>query len=450
MWEAILFILVGGGAVCALVLRDHKRRQAWQEAVASCGLQVETAGPSRLTARAGPLVQLEFAEETQQLTRITITVDGLPGFDQMRIRPEPLFKRRREIEIGDSSFDSVFFIEGPVQVVFALLDAEARRLLLRVSIPSKLEVFNGALRVEVLHSYIPQVLPVLLEVGQRFAQPLDVPRRLAENADRDPEAGVRLQNLLILVRELPGEPGTVEALRKACSDASPKIRLRAARELGAEGRDTLLELAKSMADDAVSAEAVLILGRELPFESTRSLLDHALSRRRIRTAVACLEVLGRTGAAAAVDVLVEVMAQGKSELAAAAAAQAVGARENSAAELSLNEALQREQVDLRVAAANALGRLGLVEAVLPLKEAAERPWFDRELRRAARQAIAEIQSRLQGASPGQLSLAGGETGQLSLTEAEAGQLSLTNDPAGQLSFPAGEPGQLSLGGDEVD
>jgi len=46
------------------------------------------------------------------------------------------------------------------------------------------------------------------------------------------------------------------------------------------------------------------------------------------------------------------------------------------------------------------------------------------MRRTARQAIAEIQSRLAGAAPGQLSLAAGESGQLSLAEGEEGQLSL--------------------------
>lgn len=44
------------------------------------------------------------------------------------------------------------------------------------------------------------------------------------------------------------------------------------------------------------------------------------------------------------------------------------------------------------------------------------------------QSIAEIQSRLSDASPGQLSLAG----------AEEGQLSLAVDPAGQLSIRGGE------------
>ena len=103
-----------------------------------------------------------------------------------------------------------------------------------------------------------------------------------------------------------------------------------------------------------------------------------------------------------------------------------------------------------MAAASALGRVGSSAAVLPLKEAAESFSHDPELRRATRQAIAGIQSRVQGASPGQLSLAGAEAGQLSLAEAEAGQLSLAADPAGQVSLATAEPGQLSLSGDEID
>jgi len=79
-----------------------------------------------------------------------------------------------------------------------------------------------------------------------------------------------------------------------------------------------------------------------------------------------------------------------------------------------------------VAAARALGRVGSAAAVAPLKEAEARR-REPDLTRAARQAIAEIQARLPGASPGQLSLASGETGSLSLAEDERGRLSLKED-----------------------
>lgn len=79
--------------------------------------------------------------------------------------------------------------------------------------------------------------------------------------------------------------------------------------------------------------------------------------------------------------------------------------------------------------------LGTVAAVPALQEAAEGSWLALGLRRTARQAIAEIQSRLVTAAPGQLSLAGAdaETGRLSLATADARQLTLATDTAGQLA-----------------
>jgi HEAT repeat protein len=201
-------------------------------------------------------------------------------------------------------------------------------------------------------------------------------------------------------------------------------------------------VAESLEDDASSAQAVAHLGRDLPFDRTRALLTQALRRRHLQTARACLEALGLSGDEGAVDALARVLAVEHGELA-AAAALALGATASPAAEPPLLEALRRrERVDLQIAAAQALGRAGTAAAVLPLKEAAEEggTW---ELRRVARQAIAEIQSRLQGASPGQLSLAGADVGQLSLAHAEAGQLSLAQAEAGQLSFQPDEPEQPS-------
>lgn len=63
--------------------------------------------------------------------------------------------------------------------------------------------------------------------------------------------------------------------------------------------------------------------------------------------------------------------------------------------------------------------MGSAAAVPPLRELASEHPFDLGLRRASRQAIAQIQSRLVGVAPGQLALAGSESGQLSLAEENA-------------------------------
>ncbi|HEX7182042.1 MAG TPA: HEAT repeat domain-containing protein [Thermoanaerobaculia bacterium] len=366
----------------------------------------------------------------------------------MRIRleaPDPT-QWVREIQTGDARFDRTFFVEGPVRLVFALLDERTRHLLLQVRSKGRLEISLGELRAVTSARKVPSVLPFLVELCQRFAQPMNVLRRVAENANRDSEEGVRLHNLLLLAHELPGDPVTVEALRTACSDPGTEIRLRAAKELGAEGRPILLEFAESRADDALSAGAVLILDRELPFERARAILDDALRNRRLQTARACLEVLGRSRATEAVETLAKVMLEEEGELA-AAAALALETTRSPEAEPPLILALRREPKDLQVAAANVLGRIGSAEAVLPLKELADRSPRNSELLQATRQAVAEIQSRLPGASPGQLSLAAAEVGQLSLAQAEAGQLSIATDAGGQLSLPTVESGQLLLGED---
>lgn len=434
--ETFLLILLVGGALAYSVRQKGNRFKNWREAAVSCGLQVEKTSDlsTELRARQGLLeVRIEDLESKGRSTRIVVAAPGPPDFHAVKIRPESVFDYTREIQIGDASFDSEFFIEGPVQLVAALLDAEMRRLLSSVNTLGEFELSSGELRVDLFDEQVPDALPFLLGLGKRFAAPLEVPRRLAENAKQDTHPEVRLHNLLLLLRELPENPVTAQALRAACSDKSPEIRLRAAKELGgAEGRNILMELAEAVEEDAVSAEAVSILDRELPLERATAIFDRALIRRRLQTARACLEGIGHSGDASAVDTLAKVLLKKAYSELAPAAAQALGAIGSPAAEPSLILALQSEQADLRVAAANALGRVGSVAAVLPLKELADR-FLLGEIRKAARQAIAEIQSRVQGASPGQLSLAGAEAGQLSLAEAEAGQLSLAIDPAGQLS-----------------
>jgi hypothetical protein len=82
--------------------------------------------------------------------------------------------------------------------------------------------------------------------------------------------------------------------------------------------------------------------------------------------------------------------------------------------------------EARVAAAVALGRMATVRAVLPLKTVEARADVPAALRRAARQAVAEIQSRLGPAAPGQLTVVADAGGAVSITAA-GGEVSL--DPS---------------------
>lgn len=448
-----LGLLVGGrglleiGALWSAGRDGRGRLRAWQHAAVSCGLEVEEVSSSsarrlKLAAREGPLaVRIEGARGREVGIQVVVAVSGPPGFSDVSIHSEPRnpLPLAQEIEVGDEPFDSAFYLGGPARLVCALLDAEARELLVSVSSECSLELTGGELRAETSESHLASVLAGLVTLGRRLARPKGVILRLTRNACRDPVAGVRLQSLRLLVLESPGNPRTARTLRRACSDRNPKVRLWAARELGAEGRDVLLELARSKEDDDSSAQAVSALGPELPFETTRDILLKALRGRRVQTARSCLEALGRGGTPAAIEELAKVMAGERGEIA-VAAADALGMTGNTAAEPPLIQALGHPTLEVRWAAANGLGRLGSVAAVLPLEEAAKRFSVPPELIRAIRQAIAEIQARLPGASPGQLSLAAAETGQLSLAPAESGELSLAPaDPARTPAPLKGDP-----------
>jgi len=377
-------------------------------------------------------IEVRFEHASYQLTRVIVELPALPWFSGVRIRGDDWKPfGAREIEVGDWVFDTRFFVEGPERLVVRMLDAEMRRLLLEAGSKGDLEIREGTLQVVALDHRLPEVLPILLELAQRFMrQSTNAAPGLAANARRDPEPGVRLRNLIHLARDFRDEQLTHETLRAACRDPSPQVRLQAGTALGAEGRDVLRELAEDAEgtiEDAISSLAVAALGAELPLERVQAILRRSLRDRRIQTARVCLERLGRSGDTTAVPTLAKILALEKDELAIAAAV-ALGITGDEAAEPPLIQALDRDDNGLGVAAANALAHIGSAASVLPLKEAARSG--DQALRQAARQAVAEIQSRFHpGASPGQLSLA----------QAEAGQLSLATDPAGQLSLPPQEP-----------
>jgi HEAT repeats len=409
MWQELLYFLyptvVVGSLLWSVVqpLRRQRRRR-WARALGLCGLQAEETILSAavglgLKVQSGPLeARIEASRRRNSDVRITVLVPAPSNLSSVKICPEmdkPLWGH--EIEVGDESFDRAFFVTGPVQLLRALLTVEARRLMERAHAKGRLEIVHGEVWAEIPDQQIRSLAPLLFKLGRRLANPLDIPRRLAQNAARDPEARVRLQNLLLLIGELPEHPWTAKALRKALADSSDTVRLHAAKELGAEGHEVLLAIAESLEEDALSAQAISILGEGLQLKPARVLLDLALEKRCLQTACACLERLGH---------------------------RALGTTGNVDAVPLLLRALESDRRDLCVAAATALGHVGTAAVVLPLEEAAERSAPYPELRRAARQAIAEIQSRLSDASPGQLSLAATETGLLSLAQAETGQLSL--------------------------
>ena len=441
----------------------RERVRIWREAARAAGLSDVEESQGTLTGGTGSLrVRLSrYGVGDVHGTRITVSGPGLAG--DLTVRPEGArdllrtVRGAREIEIGHDTFDGAAWVQGRPAVVRAVLDSDTRRAL-RALFEGRLErpghspfwatgrVDEGVLLVDV-PEVVPrnegepgmawavgsdfvggshrlhEVLPVVLALARRLQTPEDVPRRLAENLKDELVAGVRLHCLTTLAREFPDHPATRDALLAAREDPDADVRLRAGITLGPEGCDVLLAIANGEgAPDQTTEQAVAALGPHLTAAEAQVILRNALRTRREATARACLGVLGQRRGAGVVATLAKVLAVETPELA-AAAAEALRATGDASAEHPLLAALGSPHPPVRVAAARALGRVGTTAAVEPLREAEA---GDSEMRRPARQAIAEIQSRAKGAAPGQLSLAGGESGQLSLASEEAGRLSLVS------------------------
>jgi len=446
-------LLAAAGTVVAFERRQRRLMQRdWAQAMEASGaVVVSTAwrGP-RVTAALAPF---EITMRTWGGTKFhrwdpsgrfpplspipMVMVDGMPEGLALSLEGKGFYKGapEKELSIGDEKFDAAVYVQGPPALVRAVLDARTRHDLL-VMLEQSLVVDAG--RVRLLPSYLAkdpvteqrpttaQVVALVLEWARRLSWPDDAAARLAANARQEPIPEVRLWNLLTLAREYPEDAATAAALRAALTDGDAEIRLRAAMMLGPEATEILLRMARDeKGEDEQAARAIAALDDRLAPDEVHALLSRALRARRPQTARACIALVGRRGGTEALPVLSRILAIEKGDLA-EAAAHALGASGQVAAEAALVAALHHERAFVCKAAAEALGRVGSLAAVVALKdmEAHTHP-SEVEVRRAAREAVAAIQARTGGGSPGQLSLAGGE----------AGQVSIAPDLPGRVSFP---------------
>ena len=463
---AILGALGPFVAAAALHGRRARARMAfWLGAAREAGLSDNVRwGDGVLTGSSGQLqVRLSLYQEGEfGGTRVEVWSPSLAP--NLTLRAEGVgallgLRDRKEIEVGDEDFDRQVSIRGTPALALALLDPETRRTLramlrgrlvvrghsplwasgrleegvLRIDVPERSSVARGGpggsgegpepMERAYLdgEDKLPAILRAALDLAARLVVPEDLPRRIASNLACEPESRVRQRAFLTLLREFPEHPATRDALAAARADPDADIRLRAGIALGADGRDVLLGVAGGEgAEDATSARAVAALAASLKMEQAAELLKNALRTRRLATARACLGILGRNGKDAT-QILARVLLVERGELG-EAAAEALAATDDPSAEAPLVRALSEGPEELRRAAAAALGRVGTRDAVAPLREAERQA----ALRGVARQAIAQIHSRLAGAAQGQLSLSGGESGRLSIADDESGRLSLSD------------------------
>jgi hypothetical protein len=444
MLEPLFLVLVAGGALVSHLVvrtrRDARLVRAWREAArlgALTDISVES-GPLRINARSGAR-RVSFTDTYRRKgdrSRGALVVRG--GFG-IRLRAETwetaLEKAMgiRELQLGDEAFDRDIHVQGPPEVLRAVLDAPTRIVVRELVLGWQVSVRDGELTIPLPHgvverpSTLASLLKDILDLASRLDRPEDLALRIAENTRREGESRVRLENLVLLLEQFPQHFATRETLERALRDANPEVRIRAAVASKADGVPTLMEMATlPSVEDDYAARAILALGDAFPPPAAIEVLGRTLRGRQIQTAMACLDRLGRAGDAPTVALLAKVLAVEDGPLG-VAAARALGASGAQAAEAPLVQALARSRADVAASAAEALGLVGSTDAVLPLKEAAAREDTTSRLQRAVRQSVAEIQARIHGASPGQLSVVDAEAGQLSLAVDDgAGHVSLAD------------------------
>jgi hypothetical protein len=349
----------------------------------------------------------------------------------------------REHTVGDPAVDAVLFVQGQEPVVRALLDAFTRQALLDVftgyvrsaqprAVNASATLEEGRLMVELDDAFgqpeEPQadLLSLIVRTSERLLHPEDVPGRLAETVYADPLATVRAFALTVLARDFPDHEATRQGMTIALGDLHPEVRLQAGLWAGEAGLPAIRAVAESLeVTDGCSARAVAGLGGHLDLEGARDIFESSVRAGRLETAQAALRALAR-GGEHEVGVIAPWLADRRTPLAICAALALGDSPAVAAAEGALLVALEDPRPEVVDAAADALGRVGTARAVMSLRALEARSTWGAH--RAARQAVARIQSRLTGATPGQLALTTDAAGHVALAEDAHGRVSLRRPP----------------------
>jgi hypothetical protein len=336
------------------------------------------------------------------------------------------------LEIGDPAFDRAVHVRGPDFMLLPLLDDETRSTL-RTVVAAGGRTVNGTIRIEVNTwsnaGRIASALAMALHAARRLRPPEDPVERLVKIADTDPCPTVRVRCLDLLRRDYAQDERARIAFRLALRSTDAETRLVGAIGLADDGQAALIDIASDAStEEPLAVRAIAALGARLAPERTASILDNAIQGQRFAVALAAIQALRLVGGPLAVSRLASLLTADATDLA-VTAATALASIGDPSAEAPLIAALGSTSNELRLAAAQALGHVGTAVSVAPLHAAADGHLLDLGLRSAAQHAIAAIQARARGASPGQMSLAEGESGQVSLADDDAsGRLSVPREP----------------------
>src|SRR5262245_50806324 len=156
---------------------NRRRLQLWQSTVAQLGLSdVKSSGfwawRAQLTARS-KRAEVRITDGGGE--SLVVEIEGPEGFPGVELRRKLFHFRKHGIEIGDKEFDDAYLVQGPDWSVGALLDWKTRcRLLNATDFFFSLEIAGGRLRVHASDKKLHLLLPLLVDVGRRLTEPVDL------------------------------------------------------------------------------------------------------------------------------------------------------------------------------------------------------------------------------------------------------------------------------------
>jgi hypothetical protein len=384
--------------------RVDPKRDAWERAASRFGFEMSE---TELTGTVGNYA-VSVSRWLHKWEEVEISVDGrrtIPAALVITSVDEPAFGGGEPVRSGDPELDRIVLVTGDPVVAFALLDFRTRAFL-RELVPAGVSLQSGRVRRRIIDpAQLPEAIQRMVKLAELLSlDAREVATRLARNAASEDLPAVRLKCLQLLQERFGEEEVARKASRYALADRSPEMRLRGAIFLAQI--DAVLAIAKDPGlDVSLRVRACTYLARHAPSERGQAIEDLA----RLLDAV-------DTNAAVAIAELLEEVG-------------------DATAEPALLKLLDRDSESVRIVAARALGHVGTVSAVEALRAHSGGILLS-DLKRAAREAIAQIQARLGVVEPGRLSLVEAKRGtERSVSRPSRGGVSLSPGPEANVASP---------------